>query len=76
MFQYDEFEFGDVVGMDPVLCSVADEILLRSACGGVAFDGIATSTYEIVLAGKFYDQRIVVFFIEWFGVQASGEDGF
>jgi len=62
--------------MDPVFCGVTDEILLRSAGGGVAFDGIAASTYEIVLAGKFYDQRIVVFFIEWFCVQACCEDGF
>ncbi len=76
MFQYDEFQFGDVVGMDPVLCGVTDKILLRPTGGRVAFDGIAASTYEIVLTRKFYDQRIVVFFIEWFCIQASCEDRF
>jgi hypothetical protein len=55
VFQDNELEFGDVVGMDPVFCSVADEILLRSTGGGVAFDGIAASTYEIVLTGEFYN---------------------
>ena len=55
MFQDDKFEFGDVVGMDPIFRGVTHEILLASTGGGVAFDGVPAGSYEVVLFGEFYD---------------------
>ena len=62
--------------MDPVFRGIAHEVLLGSAGGGVAFDGVAASSYKVVLAGEFYDESIVVFLVEWFGVETGCEDWF
>lgn len=62
--------------MDPVLRGIAHEVLLGSAGGGVAFDGVAASSDKVILAGEFYDESIVVFLVEWFGVETGCEDRF
>lgn len=51
MFENDQFEFGDVVGMDPVFGSVTHKVLLTSTGGGIAFDGITPGSYEVILFG-------------------------
>lgn len=60
--------------MDPVFGGRADEVLLGTACGAVALDGVAAGPDLVVKAGKFNNQGIIIVFEERFGLQTSCKD--
>lgn len=70
----DEFKLGDVVGVDPVLCGLSDKAGLGATGGGVALDGVASGSDEIVELGQLDDGGVVVFFVKGLGLE-SGVEG-
>jgi hypothetical protein len=76
MFEDYEFDFGDVVGVNPVFGCVADKVLLFTACGRVADDGVSAGTHKVVLFGEFDDEGIVVFAEEGLCIETGCENGF
>ncbi len=47
-FENDELQFGDVVGMDPVLGCLADEVLLAATCSTISRNRVSSSTDQVV----------------------------
>ena len=74
MLQDNEFELGDVIWMDPILCGITDEILLRSAGCGIAFNWVAAGSDKVVLFRELYYEGIIVFFVEGFCIESSCKD--
>lgn len=70
-----ELELGDVVGVNPVLCGVADKGLLAATGGGVTTVGLAPGPDLVVEAGQLDDQGIVVLLVKWLGVESDHENG-
>jgi hypothetical protein len=66
MFQNDKLKLCDVVRVHPVLCRLANKVLLLSSSGRVAFDGVSTGPYVIIELGQLYNESIVVVLVKWF----------
>ena len=60
--------------MNPVFSCVANKVLLTSPGWWIAFDGITTCTYEIVLPGEFNDECVVIFFVKGLRIETCGKD--
>lgn len=75
MFEDDELELGDVVGVDPVFSGLAYEILLCSTCGTVTLGRITSGADKIVEAGQGDNEGIVVVLEEGFRFQSRGKRG-
>jgi hypothetical protein len=75
MFEDYEFDFGDVVGVNPVFGGVADKVLLFTACGRVADDGVSAGAHKVILFGEFDDEGVVVFAEEGLSVETGCENG-
>ena len=70
MFEDDELELGNVVGVHPVFCGLAYEILLRPTCGAVTLCGVTSRPNEIIKAGEGDNKSIVIVLEEGFGFQS------
>lgn len=73
--QYNEFQFRDVIRVNPILCGLTDKILLTSSRGAVAFDWVPSSPHEIVKLGELDDEGIIIVAEKRLRFQSGGEDG-
>jgi hypothetical protein len=48
MLKDDEFQLGDVVGMNPILCCLANKVGLTTSGGAVAFDGVPAGSNKVI----------------------------
>lgn len=71
-----QFQFGDVVGMDPVLGGLTDEVLLGASRRSIALDRVSFGADEIIKFGELYHKGIVVVLEERFCIEARSEDRF
>ena len=71
----DQFQFCDVVRVDPVFRGLADKVLLSPSSGGITLDGVSLGPDQIVELGEFHDECIVIILEEWFGFKACCKDG-
>lgn len=55
MLEDDEFDFGNIVGVDPVFGCIAYKVLLFPTGAGVTFCGVTAGTDKVVLSGDFDD---------------------
>ena len=62
--------------MDPVFRGISDKVLLTSTGRGIAFDRASTGAHKIVLFGEFHYEGVIVFSVEWFGVETGCKDRF
>ena len=62
--------------MDPVLCCLADEVLLAATCSTIARDWMSSGTHQIIELGKLDDEGIIIILEEGFRFQPSREDRF
>lgn len=76
MLENNELQFNNVVWVHPVLCSLANKVLLLSSCGRVALDWISSCANDIVEFGQFDNVRVVVILEEGLALETCGEDGF
>lgn len=61
--------------MNPILGGLANEVLLSTARGGVALDGVATGTDKVIQPGQLDNERVVVVLPERFSAQPCSKDG-
>jgi len=71
----DQFQFCDIIRVDPVFRGLADKVLLRPSGGGISLDWVSLGPDQIVKLGKFYNEGIIIIFEEGLSVKACGEDG-
>jgi hypothetical protein len=70
-----EFDFGDVVRVNPVFGRVADKVLLFAAGSRVAHDGVPAGADKVVLFGEFDDKGIVIFAEEGLCIETGCKNG-
>lgn len=70
-----QFQFCDIIRVDPVFRGLADKVLLRPSGGGITLDGVSLGPNQIIELGEFHDERIVIILEEWFGFEACRKDG-
>jgi len=73
--KYVKLQLNKVVGMHPVLCGLADESALRSACARVTFHRVPPSPYEVIEAGKLNNDRVPVVLVERPSVKIVADEG-
>lgn len=71
--EYDEFQFGDVVWMHPVLGSLSNEVLLAATCRSVTFDRVTPGPDQIIKPRQFDNEGIVVIFEKRLRIQPGSE---
>lgn len=64
MLENVELELDDVVRVNPVLCRLSNERVLRSSGPRVALDGVATRADEVVQLGELDDDGVIVVPVE------------
>ncbi len=74
--KYNEFQFRDVIRVNPILCGLTDKILLTASRGAVAFDWVSSSPHEIVELGELDDKGIIIVAEKRLRFQSGSEDGF
>lgn len=64
MLENVELELDDVVRVDPVLCRLSNERVLRSSGTRVALDGVAARADKVVQLGELDDDGVIVVPVE------------
>ena len=59
-----QFQTNEIIGVDPVLCCLPNESALISPSRGVALDGVATCSDEVIEFGELDDDSVVVVLVE------------
>ena len=62
--------------MHPVLCGLANEVLLCPACRTVPCDRVAFCSNKVIEPGELHDEGIVVILEKWLRIQSGCKDGF
>lgn len=72
--EYNEFQFRDVIRVNPILCGLTDKVLLPASGGAVALNWVSSSPHEIVELRELDYKGIIIVAKKRLCFQSGSED--